>query len=81
MENRASAGAGVFVFEAAEESEQAVEQRKRMRRAAGDEQIHGQQIADAVAGFGMVAIGAAGDRARAAGDDDLRRGHGKHWKG
>ena len=62
-------------FQAAEQPQQAVENRQRMGRAAGDVQIDRHDAVGAVVDLGVVAERAARDGARADGDHDLRRGH------
>ena len=56
--------------------QQGVEYSQRVRRAAGDEDIHGHGRGRAVVRFGMVGINAAGNRTCSYGDHDFRRGHG-----
>ena len=56
--------------------QQTVQNRQRMRRATGNEQVDRQQGRRAVVDFGMIHVQPAGNRAGAHRDHQFRPGHG-----
>jgi len=61
---------GIAFFEPADETEQAVKDSQRMRRAAGDIEIHGDDRIGAVVGLRVIDKGAAGHGTGADGNHD-----------
>src|SRR5205823_1026332 len=68
-----SAGGYASGVDPAEQAQEAVEDRQRMGRAAGDEQVDRHDRRRAAAGLGQTGERTAGDRARADSDAELRR--------
>src|SRR6185437_14807001 len=64
----------IFTLETTDEAQQAVENRERMRRTAGDEKIDGNDSGGPVILFGVVDERPARNRAGADGDHKFRRG-------
>src|SRR5579885_358037 len=67
--------AGSVPSQPAQQAQQPVEKGDGMRRASGDIQIHGEEVADPIARFGMPAENAARNRASAGRDDELGFGN------
>src|SRR5262249_48341949 len=65
-----------FRAEPVEEPEEAIEDRERVRRAAGDVEVHGHYRVRAVVGLIVPNVRAARDGARADGNHDLWGGDG-----
>ena len=58
---RTSGRSGGRCFQAAQQAQQAVEDRQRMRRPAGDEEVNGQERRAAIMDLGVTAIERSAD--------------------
>src|SRR5204862_6162837 len=65
-----------WLTQSAEQAQPAVQDGERMRRAAGDEKVHGNDRTGAVIDLGVADKGPAGDGTRSDRDDEPRVGHG-----
>src|SRR5437660_12751974 len=69
-------GTARAILDPAQQTKQTIEDRQRMRRTTGDVEVDRNRAGGAIVLFRMAGVNAAGDRAGADGDDDLRRGDG-----
>jgi len=65
----------IRLVDSAEETQETVEDRQGVRRAAGDEQIHRQNQLSAIANLRVINERSSGDCTGAYGDDEFRGGH------